>query len=130
MKKIIALALSLCCISLVTAKAKNNDEIGVIIKPGQTETGRNVSVTGVVKMYGNMPFSYPGIETSSGKKYSLVSGDPKLLKKVRECAGKEVIITGVVNRPVEDDVKPFQMLKDGYLYIESYEVVKTSKKKK
>ncbi|MCQ2585519.1 MAG: hypothetical protein MJ185_08005 [Treponema sp.] len=125
MKKLAVFLTVLFCFSGLFAAGKNNK-----INSTDVENGKSIKVTGIVKMYGNMPFSYAGIETNDGKKYSLVSGDPKLLKKVRDCAGREIKITGVVNRPVEDDVKAFQMLKDGYLYIESYEVIKNKKKSK
>ena len=126
MKKIITVISCMICFSILSAAGKNKNTINSI----EVENDYSIKVSGVVKMYGNMPFSYPGIETPDGKKYSIVSGDPKLLKKIRDCAGREITVYGIVNRPVSDDVKGFQMLKDGYLYVEDYEVVKVSKKKK
>ena len=126
MKKIITVISCMICFSILSAAGKNKNTINSI----EVENDYSIKVSGVVKMYGNMPFSYPGIETSDGKKYSIVSGNPKLLKKIRDCAGREIAVSGIVNRPVSDDVKGFQMLKDGYLYVEDYEVVKVSKKKK
>lgn len=129
MKKIIAVLAAVCCFFSLSAQG-NKDDAELIKKHQKSESGKKIKVTGIVKMYGNMPFSYPGIESVDGKKYSLVSGNPKLLKKVRECAGKSVVITGVVNLPVDENVKGFQMLKDGYLYVEEFELVKKAKKKK
>lgn len=126
MKKIITVISCMICFSILSAAGKNKNTINSI----EVKNSCSIKVSGVVKMYGNMPFSYPGIETSDGKKYSIVSGNPKLLKKIRDCAGREITVSGIVNRPVSDDVKGFQMLKDGYLYVENYEVVKVSKKKK
>lgn len=126
MKKIITVISCMICFSILSAAGKNKNTINSI----EVKNSCNIKVSGVVKMYGNMPFSYPGIETPDGKKYSIVSGNPKLLKKIRDCAGREITVYGIVNRPVSDDVKGFQMLKDGYLYVEDYEVVKVSKKKK
>lgn len=129
MKKIIAVIAAFCCFMGLNAQGSKDDG-ELITRQKDVESGKLIKVTGVVKMYGNMPFAYPGIESIDGKKYSLVSGDSKLLKKVRECAGKEIVISGFINLPADENVKGFQMLKDGYLYVEGFELVKRSRKKK
>jgi len=115
MKKFITLIALMGCISCLSALGKkdmNKDEI--------------ITETGVIQMYGNMPFSFPGIVTEEGKKYTISTDDKKLMDQVLKCAGKRVLVKGTVNYPENtENKKVFQMLKDGFFLIEEIEIVKT-----
>ena len=82
-----------------------------------------VTIKGTVVCYGNEPFTYPGITTTKGKKYLVVSSDAtkeELLKR----QGKLIKFTGYIDK---DTTKP-NSLEDGSFKIETWEViVKASK---
>lgn len=99
---------------------------------GRTDLGdKYVEETGVIQMYGNMPFSYPGLVTEDGKKYTLKTTSEKTENKIKDLVGRRVTVIGVVDIPVSEDgqeIKAFQMLKDGFLWVDEIERVKTKKK--
>lgn len=80
-----------------------------------------VTIKGTVVCYGNEPFTYPGITTTKGKKYLVVSSDAtkeELLKR----QGKLIKFTGYIDK---DTTKP-NSLEDGSFKIETWEVVKAA----
>ncbi|MCR4734724.1 MAG: hypothetical protein K5829_06975 [Treponema sp.] len=79
-----------------------------------------VKIQGTIHSYGNVPFNYPGIETSDGKVYA-VSGSGELKKILLKNQGFLIEFEGVII-PKEEG-QPFA-LKNG-----SFEVIKWKKKK-
>ena len=81
-----------------------------------------ITIKGTIECYGNEPFTYPGITTTKGKKYLVVSSDEtkqELLKR----QGKLIKFTGYIDK---DTSKPFA-LEDGSFKIETWEVVEAVK---
>ena len=77
-----------------------------------------VTIKGTIVCYGNEPFTYPGITTTKGKKYLVVSSDEtkqELLKR----QGKLIKFTGYIDK---DTSKPFA-LEDGSFKIETWQTV-------
>ncbi len=77
-----------------------------------------VTVKGYIVSYGNEPLTYPGITTTKGKKYLVVSSDEtkqELLKR----QGKLIKFTGYIDK---DTSKPFA-LEDGSFKIETWQTV-------
>lgn len=124
MKKIILAALIACCITGLFAQGTKDSESLMLLSQAHKE-----EVKGIVELYGNMPFAIPGLKTDDGKYYTLVSGE-KMMKKLRESAGRRIIISGVVNYPLKEDEMVFQLMENGYIYVDSFEVVKPKKKDK
>lgn len=123
-RTIFALLLACGAVSCLFAQGKkdSNYDSELMIKEAAKET-----ITGVIAMYGNMPFAIPGLKTSDGKYYTLVS-DEKMMKKLKENAGRRVSIKGVINYPLEKDEMVFQLMENGYVYVDSFEIVKPKKK--
>ncbi|MCQ2597404.1 MAG: hypothetical protein MJ181_06090 [Treponema sp.] len=122
MKKTLIFTAFMCCILALFAKGKRDDIKGTYIE-----------VEGVIQLYGNMPFAYEGLVTDDGKHYSLKGDSDKLKEKLIEFTGRRVKVTGYVALPENNDenaIKPYDMLKDGYLYVEEIEKVKPPKKHK
>lgn len=115
MKRILlALLISVSCLSLFALGKKKN----------------TLPVEGVIMMYGNMPFAFPGLVTDSGEEYTLTTENKKLMKKIRENAGNRVYVYGSVLNSSEENGKVFQMLKDGFLEVKDLEKVKRKRIKK
>lgn len=77
-----------------------------------------ITIKGTIVCYGNEPFTYPGITTTKGKKYLVVSSDEtkqELLKR----QGKLIKFTGYIDK---DTSKPFA-LEDGSFKIETWQTV-------
>lgn len=77
-----------------------------------------VTIKGTIVCYGNEPLTYPGITTTKGKKYLVVSSDEtkqELLKR----QGKLIKFTGYIDK---DTSKPFA-LEDGSFKIETWQTV-------
>ena len=77
-----------------------------------------ITIKGTIVCYGNEPLTYPGITTTKGKKYLVVSSDEtkqELLKR----QGKLIKFTGYIDK---DTSKPFA-LEDGSFKIETWQTV-------
>ena len=62
-------------------------------------------ITGYVKIYGNEPFTYPGIETENKVIYKVVADD-KVLSELYYQQGQLLIFTGTIN----EDEKTFELI--------------------
>ena len=81
-----------------------------------------VTIKGTIVCYGNEPLTYPGITTTKGKKYLVVSSD-ETKKELLKRQGKLIKFTGYIDK---DTSKPFA-LEDGSFKIETWEVVEAAK---
>lgn len=81
-----------------------------------------VTIKGTIICYGNEPLTYPGITTTKGKKYLVVSSD-ETKKELLKRQGKLIKFTGYIDK---DNTKPFA-LEDGSFKIETWEVVEAAK---
>lgn len=81
---------------------------------------KEFSASGYVRSYGNMPFVFPGIETSDGKKY-LLECDNALKKELLETAGKKICVQGILDDSPSDEKK--RLLKDGTIFVIDYDFV-------
>lgn len=124
MKKLIIAALMAFSLTGLFAQGTKDSESVLLLQQAEKE-----EINGVIEMYGNMPFAIPALKTTDGKHYTLVAGE-KVMKKLRECAGRRVKINGVINYPLKEDEMVFQFMEDGYIYVDSYEVIKPKKKDK
>ncbi len=78
-----------------------------------------ISVSGLINVYGNEPFTFIGIKTSSGEEYSL-SASEEVLNQLRKSQGKRIEITGSVKQADKNQEKPvveFNSLKNGTLTV-------------
>lgn len=81
---------------------------------------KEFSASGYVRSYGNMPFVFPGLETSDGKNY-LLECDSSLKKKLLESTGKRICVYGELeDSPAE---KKFFLLKDGTIFVTDFDFV-------
>ncbi len=109
MKKLILLLLIICsALFCVTAASKNK------IK----------SVEGYITSYGSMPFNFPGLVTDNDEKYGIVA-DSEVKKELLENQGKKIRITGYLHN---EDKKYIETLKNGFIELENWEVIKEGKK--
>ena len=77
-----------------------------------------VTIKGTIVCYGNEPLTYPGITTTKGKKYLVVSSD-ETKKELLKRQGKLIKFTGYIDK---DTSKPFS-LEDGSFKIETWQTV-------
>lgn len=79
---------------------------------------RNVTITGLVHIYGNAPFTYVGFVTDNGKEYSIdISEDSEVtLEYLQSMQGYVLELTGKVEKK-----SGFQDLKDGRFLVKSAE---------
>ena len=89
-----------------------------------------ISVSGLINVYGNEPFTFIGIKTSSGEEYSL-SASEEVLNQLRKSQGKRIEITGSIKQADKNQEKPvieFNSLKNGNLIVLDWEYVDKSAK--
>ena len=77
-------------------------------------------VTGRIKVYGNEPFTFLGIVTEDGLKYTL-KAEKKVLDKIQNAQGHLVEIKGKIE--IEKDNSGNQ-IKNSYLIVEDWKIVK------
>jgi len=77
-------------------------------------------ITGIIKVYGNDPFIFIGIETDEKKQYTIQAED-NVLKKLKNAQGEKINIKGIIENSEE---KSFHKLKDGYLIVYDWDFVK------
>jgi len=89
-----------------------------------------ISVSGLINVYGNEPFTFIGIKTDSGEEYSLTA-EKEVLDQLRNTQGKRIEITGSVKQADKNQEKPvveFNSLKSGNLIVLDWEYVDKSAK--
>lgn len=90
---------------------------GNLILSAASRPQKAFSAEGYVRSYGNIPFSFPGLETSDGKKYRLEC-DSSLKKKLLESTGKRICVYGELeDSPTEEKLFP---LKDGTIFVTDF----------
>ena len=77
---------------------------------------------GYIKIFGNEPFTNVGFKTPDGEEYTLLA-DKDVLSILREKQGFLLEISGQVRKDNEEKTFHFQMLKDGFFELESWEVI-------
>ena len=89
-----------------------------------------ISVSGLINVYGNEPFTFIGLKTSSGEEYSL-SASEEVLNQLRKAQGKRIEITGSIKQADKNQEKAaveFNSLKNGNLIVLDWEYVDKSAK--
>lgn len=89
-----------------------------------------ISVSGLINVYGNEPFTFIGLKTSSGEEYSL-SASEEVLNQLRNTQGKRIEITGSIKQADKNQEKAaveFNSLKSGNLIVLDWEYVDKSAK--
>ena len=64
----------------------------------------SVTVKGMIRVYGNEPFTFIGIICDSGEQYSL-KGDKEVLKELRNTQGKKVQIKGLPEKTEKSEMQ-------------------------
>lgn len=113
MKKFLLIILSFSLIvSCISAKEKKNKK-------------DLIQMEGLIQMYGNEPFSYPGLKTTENKYFSLLSENKKINDKILKNSGHKVLVWGEYESEVSDKSKlGFQKLKDGFFVVKKIKVIK------
>ena len=94
----------------------------------KTEEDDSILVEGLVRVYGNEPFTFIGIVCDSGEEYSLI-GDANVISELRNTQGKKIQVKGYqdeVKKTSDDDVPVFmfETLKNGKLNVIDWKFVK------
>ena len=92
------------------------------------EEDDSILVEGLVRVYGNEPFTFIGIVCDSGEEYSLI-GDANVISELRNTQGKKIQVKGYqdeVKKTSDDDVPVFlfETLKNGKLNVIDWKFVK------
>lgn len=109
MKKYLLFFLFLCSMEVFFAYSK----------PSLSDDNIDI-VTGYIKVYGNEPFTFIGLETENEKQYSIKASDEVLIE-LRKAQGKKIEIKGTVEKSGKLSINE---LKDGYLIVLEWKVVK------
>lgn len=81
---------------------------------------KKTSIRGYIKVYGNEPFAYLGIETTDGKQYKLEYSEQKELYPLQ---GQLVIFEGIIKKSYSLKKKlELNSLKDGTFIVDSYSI--------
>ena len=89
-----------------------------------------ISVSGLINVYGNEPFTFIGLKTDSGEEYSLTA-EKEVLDQLRNTQGKRIEITGSIKQADKNQEKAaveFNSLKSGNLIVLDWEYVDKSAK--
>ena len=89
-----------------------------------------ISVSGLINVYGNEPFTFIGIKTLSGEEYSL-SASEEVLDQLRKTQGKRITIKASLkenDKNRADTQVEFNSLKNGNLIVLDWEYVDKSAK--
>lgn len=89
-----------------------------------------ISVSGLINVYGNEPFTFIGIKTSSGEEYSLTA-EKEVLDQLRNTQGKRITIKASLkeNDKTKSEAQvEFNSLKNGNLIVLDWEYVDKSAK--
>ena len=81
-------------------------------KPAKSEKNMD-TLTGMINVYGNEPFTFIGIDTDDEKKYTI--------KALRKTQGHKIEIKGTIDK---DEKSNFNRLKDGYFIVVEWKEIK------
>lgn len=87
---------------------------------------RNVTITGLVHIYGNSPFTYVGFVTDDGKEYAvdISKGSEVTVEYLKNMQGVKLELTGKIEKPIG-----FNDLKNGRFVVVTAEESENSKNK-
>lgn len=88
-------------------------------KPSKTQKKLD-EVTGLIKVYGNDPFTFLGIETKDGRLYS-IKADKNLNDELQKTQGTLIEIKGTIEN---DEKNTLNRLKDGFFIVSEWKVIK------
>ena len=89
-----------------------------------TNTATEVKKTGVITLYGNEPFSFPGLDCANGEQYS-IKAEKEVIEDLRKTQGKKIEITGYIeNEKSDQNTLVLDKLKDGFLIVKEWKYVK------
>ena len=81
---------------------------------------KKTSIRGYLKVYGNEPFTYLGVETTDGKQYKLEYSEEKGLYPLQ---GQLILFEGVIKKSYSLKKKlNMNSLKDGTFIVDSYSI--------
>lgn len=89
-----------------------------------------ISVSGLINVYGNEPFTFIGLKTDSGEEYSLTA-EKEVLDQLRNTQGKRITIKASLkeNDKTKSEAQvEFNSLKSGNLIVLDWEYVDKSAK--
>lgn len=93
--------------------------IAVCMFSSFSRPSKTVVVEGHIKVYGNEPNTFLGIETVDGRQYKIVYEDELELSELQ---GQKVMLEGTVKKNSALKKNSFDYLKDGTLTVDSYTV--------
>lgn len=88
-------------------------------KPAKSEKNMD-TLTGMINVYGNEPFTFIGIDTDDEKKYT-IKADEETIKALRKTQGHKIEIKGTIDK---DEKSNFNRLKDGYFIVVEWKEIK------
>ncbi len=104
--------------------------LGVMTMMTSFSKNKNLdSVTGVIELYGNEPFSYPCIKDGEGKIYTIIASD-EVIKDILKNPGYKMTFNGHIQQGISEeaeiDGKKFvhNASKNGFFEVESFSVIK------
>ena len=79
-----------------------------------------MTLTGLVKVYGNEPVTFLGLKTDDGREFK-IQADQNTLSELQNNQGYKIEITGIVEKPAkiksEDQAISLDSLKDGKIIV-------------
>lgn len=87
---------------------------------------KNETITGLVHIYGNAPFTYVGFVTDDGKEYAvdISEGSEVTVEYLKSMQGTKLELTGKIEKPIG-----FNDLHDGRFVVVTAEEAENSKNK-
>ena len=80
----------------------------------------STTVTGYIKVYGNEPFTFIGLETENEEQYTIKASD-EILIELRKAQGRKIEIKGEIEKSEKFSLNE---LKDGNLIVIEWKIVK------
>lgn len=80
------------------------------------------TVKGIIRVYGNEPFTFIGIKTENEKEYTVIA-EPETEKELRKTQGNTIEITGIITRRQKEIFEP-EILKDGKIEVKDWKCLK------
>lgn len=80
-----------------------------------------ITVKGIIRVYGNEPFTFIGIKTENNKEYTVLAA-ADVEKELRGTQGKKIEITGILTRPQKDKME-LEMLKNGKIELTEWKFI-------
>lgn len=79
-----------------------------------------MTLTGLVKVYGNEPFTFLGLKTDDGREFK-IQADQNTLSELQNNQGYKIEITGIVEKPAkiksQNQAISLDSLKDGKIIV-------------